>query len=248
MALRPRFTTPLSRARDAALQYVLRPLQFFQPRTQLLIGFGFLTLITTALLVTNYAIGFSEEYREGDVIRANVVARSDVSGVDVAETERRRNAARQATRPIFDFDSTRGASSAGSFRAAWEDLQRQSEVAGQSMTWSGEGGPAVTRAIAARKFSQDDLDRLIRLIRDVADKYIYDDSDAERLNEEIILIDVRNPSGQMVIPSPRTRMLSLKCRASGVGIETFELARLVAGTKGCLDCGDPSINLSQRYS
>nr|AAP58574.1 putative metal-dependent phosphohydrolase [uncultured Acidobacteriota bacterium] len=151
------------------------------------------------------------------------MARSDVSSVDVAETERRRNAARQATRPIFDFDSTRGASSAGSFRAAWEDLQRQSEVAGQAMTWSGEGGPAVTRAIAAKNFSQDDLDRLVRLIRDVADKYIYDDSDAERLNEEIILIDVRNPSGQMVIPSPRTRMLLLSAARQELELRLLNL-------------------------
>lgn len=210
MAVRPRFTTPFSRARDMLLQYALRPLKLFKPRTLFFIGFAFLVAVTSALVFSNYSSGFAEEYREGEVVRASIVARSDINGVDIAETEKRRNAARQATRPVFNFDSTRGASSARSFRAAWEDLRRQAETApGQALTWSGEGGDAVARAIVAHNFSQDVLDRLVRLIRDVADKYIYHDADAERLNQEIVLVDVRNPSGQMIMPAPQTRMLSL---------------------------------------
>ena len=128
MGLRPRFQTPFSRARDAALQYVVRPFKVFKPRTRLLIGFSLLVAMTVPLLVSNYSSGYSQDYREGEVIRGNVVARSDLNGFDIAETERRRNAARQATRPIFNFDSTRGESSARSFRAAWEDLKNQTEA------------------------------------------------------------------------------------------------------------------------
>src|SRR6185295_10602528 len=141
----------------------------------------------------------------------NVVARADVNGIDIVETERRRNAARQATRPIFNFDSTRGESSARSFRAAWDDLKNQSEAQkpGKAATWSGEGGVGVARAIAAHKFVEEDLNRLVALIRDAGDKYIYDDGEADRLNQEIVLVDVRNPSAQVIMPAPRTRMLSL---------------------------------------
>jgi putative nucleotidyltransferase with HDIG domain len=209
MALRPRFTTPFSRARDAALQYVLRPFKIFKPRTRFLIGFGFLVAVTTLLLVSNYSSGFSQDYREGEVIRGSVVARADTSGVDIAETERRRNAARQATRPVFNFDSSRGESSARSFRATWESLKNQAESKpGATLTWSGDGGAGVARAIATHKFNKEDLDRLAALIREVGDKYIYDDAEADRLNQEIVLVDVRNPSEQMVMPAPRTRMLS----------------------------------------
>ncbi len=79
-----------------------------------------------------------------------MVARADISGFDIVETERRRNAARQATRPIFNFDSTSRRKSARSFRAAWEDLKNQSEeqTPGKALTWSGEGGAGVARAIA----------------------------------------------------------------------------------------------------
>src|SRR6266513_3881907 len=159
MALRPRFTTPFGRARDVALQYALRPFQVFKPRTRFLIGFGFLVVVTALLLLTNYSSGYSQDYREGEVIRGNVVARADVSGVDIVETERRRNAARQATRPIFNFDSTRGESSARSFRAAWEDLKNQAEskTPGKNLTWSGDGGTGVARAIVSHNFNEEDL-------------------------------------------------------------------------------------------
>lgn len=210
MAIRPRFTTPFSRARDAIIRVLLKPLNLLQPRTLFLIGFGLLVVLTVPLLLGSFSSGAAREYKEGDVVRESVVARTDSTGIDIAETERRRNAARDATRPVFNFDSTRGATSARSFRAAWEDLRQQSEAAAsQVLTWSGEGGNAVARAIAAHNFSQDEIDRLVRMIRDVADKYIYDDVDGERLTREIVLVDVRNPSGQMIMPGPRTRMMSL---------------------------------------
>lgn len=225
MALRPRFTTPFSRARDLALQYVLTPFKVFQPRSRFLIGFGFLVVVTVLLLLSNYPSGFSQDYREGEVIRANVVARADVSSIDIVETERRRNAAREATRPIFNFDSTRGESTARSFRAAWEDLKKQAEAKtpGKTLGWSGDGGTGVARAIAAHNFNDEDLNRLTALIREIGDKYIYDDAEAERLNQEIVLVEVRNPSAQMIMPVPRTRMLSLSAARQQLELRILSL-------------------------
>ena len=210
MGLRPRFQTPFSRARDAALQYVVRPFKVFRPRTRLLVGYSILVAMTVPLLISNYSSGYSQDYREGEIVRGNVVARSDLNGFDIAETERRRNAARQATRPIFNFDSTRGESSARSFRVAWEDLRSQTEAKspGKTLTWSGDGGAGVARALGAHNFNEDDLNRLTALIREIGDKYIYDDAEADRLNQEVVLVDVRNPEAQMIMPAPRTRMLS----------------------------------------
>jgi putative nucleotidyltransferase with HDIG domain len=226
MALRPRFTTPFSRARDLALQYALRPFKVLEPRTRFLIGFGFLVAVTTLLLLSNYSSGFSQDYREGEVIRSNVVARADMSGVDIEETERRRNAAREATRPVFNFDSTRGESSARSFRAAWEDLktiQTESKTPGKTLTWSGDGGTGVARAIVSHNFNEEDLSRLTAMIREVGDKYIYDDPEADRLNQEIVLVDVRNPAAQMIVPAPRTRMLSLSAARQELELRILNL-------------------------
>ncbi len=139
MARRPRFTTRFSRVRDLAVAYVMRPLEVFQPRTRFLIGFAALVLITTPLLLNSYSTGVPADYHEGDIIRGSIVAHGDITAVDISETERRRNAARQATRPIFNFDSTRGESTSRSFEAAWDDLklQLQQKPHHTELTWSG---------------------------------------------------------------------------------------------------------------
>ena len=93
MARRPRFTTPLTQARELLAQYVIRPLKIFKPRTRFLFGFGSLVVITTVLLFTNNGSSFAEDYHEGDIIRGSIVARGDITAVDISETERRRNAA-----------------------------------------------------------------------------------------------------------------------------------------------------------
>ena len=225
MARRPRFTTRFSRARDLLVPYLLRPLEAFKPRTRFLIGFTALVVITTPLLLSNYSSTFSADYREGDIIRGSIVARGDITAVDISETERRRNAARQATRPIFNFDSTRGETSGRSFAAAWDDLklQLQQKPHPAELKWSGEGGASVARTLSTLKLTDDDLDNLTALIREVGDRYIYDDAETERLNQEVVLVDVRNPSGQMVMPAPRTRMLSLTAARQQLELRIFSL-------------------------
>lgn len=47
MSPRPRFTSRLTRARNAALGVVLRPFRLFSPATQLVLGFTFMVVATT---------------------------------------------------------------------------------------------------------------------------------------------------------------------------------------------------------
>lgn len=210
MGLRPRFKTPFSQARDQLLAYAIRPLMVFQPRTRFLIGCGVLVLLTTLLLITNRSSSFNENYRFGDVLGRSIIVPADLTAVDQAETERRKAAARESTRAVFNYDSSRAETSVQSFRSAWEDLQTQT-TAGQnkSYVWSGEGGAAVARAIIAHNFNETDLDRLTAIIREIGAGYIYDDGDADRLQREIVLVDIREPTAQVIVPAPRTRMTSL---------------------------------------
>lgn len=154
-----------------------------------------------------------------------MVSPADIATIDFAETEKRRAAAREITRAIFNFDSTRGASSAQSFRAAWEDLKNQvtSNPQGTKPTWSGDGGTDVARAIIAHRFDDAELERLTELMRGIGDAYIYDDSDADRLKQEIVLVDVRNPAAQMIVPSPRTRMTPLTVARRNLELSVLNL-------------------------
>jgi len=209
MGLRPRFKTPYSQARDKLLAYAMRPVMVFRPRTRFLIGCAVLVILTTLLLLANRSLSFNEDYKIGDVLGRSIIAPADITAVDASETERLKAVARESTRPVFNFDSSRAETSVQSFRSAWQDLQRQVESGQKSPQWSGEGGPAVARAIIAHNFDETQLDRLAAIIREIATGYIYDDSDAERLQQDIVLEDVRNRVAQMIVPAPRTRMSAL---------------------------------------
>ena len=236
MPRRPRFTTRFSRARDLAVNYLTGPLRLFKPRTLFLIGFGALVLITTPLLLNSYSSSLAADYREGDVIRGSIVSRGDITAIDISETERRREAARRVTRPIFNFDSTRGETSSRSFQSAWDDLklQLQESRSKPDITWNGEGGATIGGALSAHELSDDDRKLLTSIIREVGDKYIYDDAEGERLEQEIVLVDVRNPSGQMVMPAPRTRMLPLSAARRELEMRIVSLPGWTAEQKAAL--------------
>ena len=185
MGLRPRFKTPFSQARDKLLAYVLRPFMVLQPRTRFFLGCAILVTLTTVLLVTDYSPTLGQDYREGEVLAHDIVAPNDISAVDVAETERRQTAAREATRPTFNFDSSRAETSVQSLRADWGQLSKQ--------------------IAPNRTSSEADLERFASIIREIGSDYIYDDSDAERLKRDFVLIDPRNPSAGMIV----NRMVSL---------------------------------------
>jgi putative nucleotidyltransferase with HDIG domain len=225
MGFRPRFKTPLRQTRDALLPYVVRPFQALRPRTRLFIGFGFLVMVTTLLLSHNYWSGFSENYKEGEVVTRTVIAPADITSVDIVETEKRRDAARAATRPVFNYDSSRAENSVQSFRAVWEDLKRQAEAnnGAEQPIWSGEGGMAVSRAITAHRFDENQLERLGSIIREVGSGYTYDDHEGDRLSHEIVLVDVRSPSTQMVVPSPRTSMKPLSAARRDLEMRVLNL-------------------------
>ena len=181
----------------------------FQPRTRFLIGCSVLVLITTLLLLTNRASSLNANYELGEVLGRSIVAPSDLTAVDQIETERLKNIARESTRTVFNFDSSRAESSVQSFRSAWEALQKQVDSGTKSFVWNGEGGPKVAQAIIAHNFDEQDLDRIGSIIREVGGGYIYDDNDADRLQQEIVLVEFRNPVAQMIVPAPRTRMVPL---------------------------------------
>jgi cyclic-di-AMP phosphodiesterase PgpH len=210
MARRVRFTTALTTLRDACVWYIFRPLDALPPSIRFAVGFGVLIAVTSLLLFRTHASDVSASYKEGEVVKSNIISPADISSNDATETERRREAARDTTRPIFSFDATRGESSAQSFRAAWEKLQSDSESQRKTPpAWNGEGGAAVARAIVAHRFDSVALDRLTALIREIGDGYIYDDGEAYRLKQEIVLVDIKNPTAQMIMPAPQTRMTPL---------------------------------------
>src|SRR6185436_1883759 len=224
-------------ARDKAVAYAIRPLMYFRPRTRFLIGCGILVLLTTLLLLSSRSTGFTENYRLGDVLTRSVVAPNDLTAVDTAETERRKAAARETTRAVFNFDSSRAESSIQSFRTAWEDLEESQTNLGQnrSAVWTGQGGQAVAKAIIAHNYNDTDLERITAIVREIGGGYIYDDGDTDRLQHEIVLVDALKPVEQLIVPAPRTRMSSLSSARRSLELRIVNLPSWSTEQKAALN-------------
>lgn len=237
------------------MAYAIRPLMVLKPRTRFLLGCSILVILTSLLLITNRFSSFNENYRQGEVLGRSIVAPADLTAVDLAETERRKATARETTRPVFNFDASRAETSVQSFRSAWEALKETTSGQNKSPSWNGEGGPAVAQAIIAHNFNDADLDRLASIIREIGGGYIYDDADADRLQQEIVLVDVRNVDvrnsvAQMIVPAPRTRMVTLSSARRTLELRIVNLpgwspAQKTALTAALLPLIRPNVVLDQ---
>lgn len=209
---RPSLTSPAAKARDAALRFLLRPFNWLSPTARFYLGFGLLVVITTLLLADTFSRRTGESYHEGDVVRRTVIAPADITGVDVPETEKRRTAAMNAARPVFNFDPATTENAVRSFRAAWDEVQRQSETRDNGKRGTIEtaqgSNDAFARALMARRFNANDLERLTELLRETGNQFIYEDADAERLKGEIVLVDLRT-SNTSIVTIPPNRLISL---------------------------------------
>ncbi len=79
---RPIFTTRLTRARNAAFGFCVRPFNWFRPTTRFIIAFILLSIVTTLLLSHTHSQAPLEMYREGDIVRTSVIAPVDIGYED----------------------------------------------------------------------------------------------------------------------------------------------------------------------
>src|SRR5688572_18955649 len=96
---RQRYTTPFKTARNAAFGQLARATHWFRPTTQFIVGFLLLTTATTFLLARSRT-QLPADYREGDIVTANVVSPTDIQVEDPAATDVER-AADPAATPVL---------------------------------------------------------------------------------------------------------------------------------------------------
>ncbi|MBA2339079.1 MAG: HDIG domain-containing protein [Pyrinomonadaceae bacterium] len=205
---RPRFSISLSTlARDAAARVVFRPFNWFSPTTRLLIGFGVLTFVTTLLLAKFNTRMPAEIYKEGDIVRANVVAPADVNGIDMGETKRRRDTVIANVPTIWNYDAALAETQAQKLRASWNALQQEDRERRNDARAAAKSGE-IASALAPHLSDQNTLDRLMRALREVNASYIYDEGDAQHIRRVVRIIDERN-NAQPVIATEQDRLIPI---------------------------------------
>jgi membrane-associated HD superfamily phosphohydrolase len=216
---RPSLTTPFERLRNILLRQAARPFEALTPQTRFIILFIFYVLITTLLLLnTLFSRSATDFYREGDVAHRTIIAPADFVTEHKEETERRRQAAREAVPPVFTYDPSLQNLSVQNLRAAWDDLKKRVDSGERDATLPGEGGEQAARVIIARSFNINDLERLANLLRAESESYIYEDNQAYFTNR-ITLVNYQNPSAKTSeITQGREREFESKHFISIVGL------------------------------
>ncbi len=217
--------TPASRRRDKSVSLISGLAGRFSEKQQFWSGFA-IVCVLTAILIHNpfWRTSGAPVYREGDISRESIIAPADIVFTDEAETERRRQEARNAVRPIFRYESNKPEQAIQRFLSSWEKLQRHSgdgSEAKQSNTdiksethWTGAGGPEVGTILAARTFSRNELDAVQSAIREASQGYIFDDAERQYFQNEVFVFDRSRPNIRTTVSMPESNWTPLSTARS----------------------------------
>ena len=210
--------SPLQRWRRKIWGAIKGPLGTISPQQRFWLGFGFLAIVTT-LFIQNpiWQTAGENVYNEGDIARESIISPADIYFVDDAATERERAAAQAGERPSFLYESRRAEEAVQNFRTAWDRLvrtgdppaNRSNSNSERPIDWTGPGGPEVGKALTVRRFTNNEIEAVIRVLREHASGDIFADQDVEQLQSAVNVIDRQRPSDVRYSPNPLATMTSV---------------------------------------
>lgn len=234
----PDLAPPFAKTRQRVVQFFTRPFQKMTSAQKFWTGFAVLSLLTTILLQNPFRQTVSETYKEGEILRQSIISPADISVVNTEETEALQQAAREAIRPIFVFESNRSEQAVQNFRASWEKLQKHNSNSNSNAKsnvrveekvethWTGAGGAEVGKVLASRTFTPTEIDVITRVLRESAEGSIYNDSDRQYFQSEITLIDRQRPNQQSVASLPESSMTPLSAARTKLKVRLSEIKTL----------------------
>ena len=231
--------SPLSKWFEWLIEVVTRPFASLTVGQRFWFGFVVLCLLTTVLIHNPLWRAAGEQvYKEGDIARASIIAPADVIFTDKEESDKLKDDARRAVKPIFRFESNKSEQVVQRFLSSWEKLQRhggEPANAKQSNTkpsssdtkaethWTGAGGAEVGKTLSARPFSRNELDGVQSALKESSEGYIFDDSERQYFQNEVFIFDRAKPNQQSTVSMPESNWTplsaareKLKTRLAGI--------------------------------
>ncbi len=210
--------SPVTEWRKWLVEMAAKPFVRLSERQRFWLGFAFLCIVTTFLIHNPFWRGGSDQvYKEGDVARESIISPADIYFVDPEESERLKNEAKEAIKPIFRFESNKADQAVQGFLSSWEKLQRNREPVLKNANsdsrseprWTGAGGPDVGKIFAERPFSRNELDAVQSALRESASGYIYDDSEKQYFQNEVAVFDRSKPNLRTNVSMPESNWVAL---------------------------------------
>ena len=228
--------TPFTKFRKIAANYISRPFEKLSADQKFWLGFAFLCLLTTFLINNPFWRSATEQYKEGDVARQSIISPADITVTDTEATDKIKQSALESVHPIFTFESNRADEAVQSFRSAWEGLARKTDNSNVNAKanannktdaqWTGAGGAEIGRVFSARRFTNNEIDSITRVLRENAEGMIYGDQDRQYFNDEITLNDRQKPNQQSVVKFPESSMTALSTARNKLNEELKQIPSL----------------------
>ena len=195
--------TALEKIRDKALDLLLYPYKKLSRDQRFWIGFVFISIVTSLLIVNPFSHLTASEYELGDIARQSIISPADIIVEDKEETKQLKKLAGETIKPIFNYQTSGGEVAAQNFRSDWEKLMRSTSAKNKKpesktfLKWTGAGGEKLGKIFTSRRFSRNELDSIGRVLRDSSKGTIYDDKDRRFLRGELTLIDREKPGSDI---------------------------------------------------
>ena len=248
--------SPVTEWRKWLFDLAARPFSRLSDNQRFWLGFSFLCIVTTILIHNPFWQGGSQQdYKEGDVARESIISPADIYFVDPQESERLKNEAKDAIKPIFRFESNKADQAVQGFLSAWEKLQRSREPGAKNTNadqkadarWTGAGGPEVGKVFIARTFSRNELDAVQSALRESASGYIYDDTEKQYFQNEVFVFDRSKPNLRTTVSMPESNWIALsvardKLKARLDGIKSLSPKEIDAFFAAAQILVEPSIS------
>ncbi len=248
--------SPVTEWRKWLFDLAARPFSRLSDNQRFWLGFSFLCIVTTILIHNPFWQGGSQQdYKEGDVARESIISPADIYFVDPQESERLKNEAKDAIKPIFRFESNKADQAVQGFLSAWEKLQRSREPGAKNTNadqkadarWTGAGGPEVGKVFTARTFSRNELDAVQSALRESASGYIYDDTEKQYFQNEVFVFDRSKPNLRTTVSMPESNWIALsvardKLKARLDGIKSLSPKEIDAFFAAAQILVEPSIS------
>ena len=218
-------TTPFTKFRRIATNYVSRPFEKLTEDQKFWFGFALLCHFNYFLINNPFWRSTAEQYKEGDIARQSIISPADITVTDTEATDKiKADRAIESVPPIFTYESNRADKAVQSFRSAWENLQRKTDNSDANvktninsnntnikpdLQWTGAGGEELGISFRARRFTNNELESITRVLRENAEGTIYGDQDRQYFSDEITLNDRLKPNQQSVVKFPESSMTAL---------------------------------------
>lgn len=243
---------PIDKIRNKSLEFMLYPYKKLSDAQRFWMGFIFVSVVTSLLINNPFPRLTAPEYKEGDIARQSIISPTDIMVENKKETVQIKKVLVESIKPIFSYQSDSYDQAIQSFRAAWEKLQRPSSEKNintgneSESKWYGLGGGNLGKIFTSRQFSGNELDSVIRVLRDSSKRIIYDDKDRQLLKGDVTLIDRQKPGTDTNVSMPEVNWIPLskareKLSKSLLGIRSLSEIEAKAFEKALVPLVKPNV-------